>query len=102
MVFFVVVVVESIEVEVGHQIGLNEVDGLCQASQELIEVFLVQEHLMAIIATILKTLLALGYRDEIIVSASCAHIEEVSAALASLNTFRKNTVVGTVIGTVGS
>jgi hypothetical protein len=85
--------VERVKVKIRHQVRLYEVDGLRQAGKELIEVFLVQEHLMAVIATILKTLLALSNRDEVVITTSCANIEEISATLSSLDTFRKDTVV---------
>lgn len=93
VILFVVIVVEGVEVKVWHQVGLYEVDGLGQAGQELVEVLFVQEHLMAIVAAILKTLLALSDGNEVVVATSRANVEEISATLSSLDPLRKNTVV---------
>ena len=85
--FFVMVMVESVKVEVRHQVRLYVVDRFREAIKELVEILFVEEHLMAVIATIFKALLAFGNGYEIVITAGCAHIEKVSAAFAGFNAF---------------
>ncbi len=84
---------EGVKVKIRHQVGLHIIDGIREASKELIEIFLVQEHLVAVITPIFKTLLALRDGYEIILSARLTYIKEIGAAFAGLDAFGENAVV---------
>jgi hypothetical protein len=55
---------------------------------------------MSVVSVVVKALLAFGNREEIVITASRANIEEVRSSLTSLNTFTKQTLVVPVVAEI--
>ena len=89
--------IEGIEVKIGHQVGLYVIDSLGKASEKLIKVFLVQEHLMAVVTTIFKALFTLSDGNKVIIASRRAHVKEISAAFAGLDALGENALIVTAI-----
>ena len=82
-----IVVVVGVEVEIRHQVGLHIVDRLGQRLQELVEILLVKEDLVPVVAILIKFLPAFSDGKIVIITTSCPHIEEIRPALASPDPF---------------
>ena len=68
--FILLIVVKRIKIEIRHQVRFHIIDGIGKRQKEFVEIFFVKEHLMPVIAIIIKPLLTLRYGDKVIISTS--------------------------------
>jgi hypothetical protein len=79
--------VECVEIEVGHQFGLDVVHGFRECLEELVEILLVKEDLMPVVTIVIETFTALRDGKIIIVPAGSPHIEEIGTSFTCADAF---------------
>jgi hypothetical protein len=82
-----VVVVIGIEIKVRHQLGLDMIDSFIERLDEFIEILLVQEDLVAVVAIVVETLPTFSNGEVVIVASCSSYIEEIGTALACTDPF---------------
>ena len=79
LIFYVVVVV-GIEIKIRHELSFHIINGFSKGFEEFVEVFFVEEDLVAVVAAI-HAFLALGDRQVVIVLTGGAHIGRLGGPL---------------------
>jgi hypothetical protein len=77
--------VESVEVEIGHQFSFYIVNCFIQTLQELVEIFLVQKNLVPVVAIFIEALTAFCNGQEIIIATGRPYIEEIGPSFTGFD-----------------
>lgn len=80
----------SIEVEIGHELGLYIIHGFVQRLDEFVEILFVQEDLVPVVAVVIKTLAAFGDGEVIIVAPGSSYIEEIGPSFSCADALAVN------------
>jgi hypothetical protein len=95
-IVILLVMVEGVEVEIGHQFGLHVSHRLRQCIQKLIEVLFVEEHFVTVISIVVKSLFTFRNGNEIVARPCRPYIEKVRSPLTGLNAFAVQTLIATI------
>src|ERR671912_2935430 len=76
------IMVVSIKIEIGHQLGFYVIHGFSKRFDEFVEILFIKKNLVPVVTIIIKAFAAFGYGQVIIISTCCPYIKEISPAFA--------------------
>src|ERR1700759_5552533 len=86
-IFLYLVVIECIEIKVGHQISLNIINSFRKGLYKFIEILLIQEDFVPVITIFIKFLTAFSNRQIIIIASCSPYIKKISPSLTGPDSF---------------
>src|SRR5579863_963706 len=86
-IFLYLIMIECIEIKVGHQFGLYIIHCFGKGLYKFIEVLLVQEDFVSVIPIFIKFLTAFGNRQIIIIASCSPYIKKISPPLTGPDSF---------------
>lgn len=84
------IMIECIEIKVGHQFCFNIINRLIQCFDEFVEVFFVQENFVTVIAVIIKPFATFSDGQVIVIPSGSSYIKKVRSSLSSTDALAVN------------
>ncbi len=99
---FSLATIELLIVEIRHQISFNVVDHFIQRSNKTVEIFLVEEYFVALVAIAIFSSGAFRNRNKVIVTPGLFYIQEIGAAFAGAYALGKHAFFRLAVATVAT